>query len=101
MIVYNVTVNVDDDIQEEWVQWMKMVHIPDVLKTGMFSGHKFLKLLNEDTVNPGQTYAVQYFCESLNHLERYLQDFAPALRDDVMNRYQGKFVAFRTFLEEV
>lgn len=101
MIIYNVTVNVEDEIQNEWIQWMKGKHIPDVLRTGMFSGHKFLKLLNEDTVNPGTTYAIQYYCESLDHLERYLQDFAPPLQQEHTERYKGKFVAFRTFLEEL
>lgn len=101
MILYNVTVSVDDEIQHEWIQWMKDSHIPDVMRTGMFSGHKFLRLLNEDTPNPGTTYAVQYYCKSLSHLEKYLQEFAPPLQKEHSNKYNGKFVAFRTFLEEI
>ena len=71
------------------------------MQTGLFTDHRFLRLLNEDTPNPGSTYAVQYYCESLDKLQQYLEHFAPPLQQDHSNRYQGKFVAFRTFLEEI
>ena len=37
MLVYNVTVKVNTDIHEEWLEWMKKTHIPEVLATGYFS----------------------------------------------------------------
>ena len=101
MIIYNVTINVEPEIHDEWFLWMKQTHIPDVLQTGMFSGHKMLKLLNEEPNNTGTTYAVQYYCKDLDDLQRYLEQYAPALRQDSQNKFEGKFVAFRTFLEEV
>jgi len=30
MILYNVTVSIDPEIAEEWLTWMREVHIPDV-----------------------------------------------------------------------
>ena len=36
MYIYNVTVNVSDDVHIEWLKWMKETHIPDVMKTGCF-----------------------------------------------------------------
>jgi hypothetical protein len=33
MIVYNVTVNIDGAVEQEWLKWMKEVHIPEVLAT--------------------------------------------------------------------
>ena len=34
MILYNVTVNIDTDVEEDWIEWMKETHIPEVMKTG-------------------------------------------------------------------
>ncbi|MGB0525960.1 MAG: DUF4286 family protein [Flammeovirgaceae bacterium] len=101
MIIYNVTVNVEKDIQEEWIKWMKEVHIPDMLNTGLFEGHKFLRLLNEEPENTGVTYAVQCFCEDMKKLQLYMAQHAPALQKEHTERYKDKFVAFRTLLEEV
>lgn len=101
MILYNVTINIDKDVQVDWVQWMKESHIPEVLKTGYFTGHKMLRLLNEEGNDTGATYAIQYYCHSLQQLVAYLNGPAPALREKHTKKFEGKFVAFRTFLEEV
>ena len=36
MIIYNVTCSIDSDIVEDWLDWMKKTHIPDILDTGFF-----------------------------------------------------------------
>ena len=101
MIIYNVTVNIEDDIQDEWFTWMKKKHIPDILQTGFFVDYKMLKLLNVESGTTGTTYAVQYYCPNISNLERYLEDFAPALRDDSIARFGDAFIAYHTFFEEV
>lgn len=101
MILYNVTVNVAPGVEEEWISWMKETHIPEVLDTGCFTEHRFLKLLNESPEAQGTTYAIQYIAPGITSLNRYLDQHAPALRKKTMERYQDKCVSFRTFLEEV
>jgi Domain of unknown function (DUF4286) len=101
MILYNVTVNVEASIVADWLQWMQTVHIPAVMKTGIFQSYKLLKLLNEEENNTGVTFAVQYFCETLQDYHQYQNTFAKELQFEHSRRYNGKFVAFRTLLEEV
>jgi len=36
MILYNVTVKIMKPLEAEWLKWMKEVHIPDVINTGLF-----------------------------------------------------------------
>lgn len=100
MIIYNVTVNVEKEIESEWVGWMKQTHIPDVLATGFFHDHRMLRLLNE-TEGEGETYAVQYFTDDLDKLESYMEQEAPRLRDEHFAKFQNRCVSFRTFLETV
>jgi len=99
MIIYNVTVNVDLSIQEDWLQWMRKTHIPDVLNTGLFEKATLNEVLGDS--DDGATYAVQYFCEDMATLEQYQSVFAPALQAEHTARYAGKFGAFRTLLEVV
>lgn len=100
MIIYNVTVNVEKEIEKEWVNWMKETHIPDILATGFFHDHRMLRLLNE-TEGEGETYAVQYFTDDLDKLENYMTQEAPRLRDEHFAKFQNRCVSFRTFLETV
>ena len=99
MIIYNVTVNVDDSIHDAWLKWSREIHIPEVLKTGMFSECRLCRVLNAE--DSGTTYTFQYSCESLEKYERYIREFAQALRNDVTKKFGDKFVAFRTLLEVI
>ena len=96
-VLYHVTVSVDHDIASDWLSWMKSVHIPDVMATGMFLEFRLLKMLSGE--NSGVTYAVQYVCESQEKLNEYQTDHAPALQREHLSRYGEKATAFRTILE--
>lgn len=97
MIIYNVTINIDKDIHEEWLTWMKNVHIPDVMATGCFLENKICKIIGDEET--GINYAIQYTAANLEIYETYKIQHAPALQKDVTEKYPGKFVAFRTLLE--
>ncbi|MCB0581299.1 MAG: DUF4286 family protein [Phaeodactylibacter sp.] len=98
MILYNVTVKVDHDVHDDWLAWMKTVHIPDVLATGLFTGHKLCRLLGVDE-SDGITYAIQYFSPDMEAFQQYQQHHAPRLQKEHTERYEGRYVAFRTLME--
>lgn len=98
-IIYNVTINIEDDIQQEWLAWMKGEHIPEVMKTGCFLENKICRVLvNEES---GTTYSVQYTCNSMEEYKKYLLNHSINLQQNHTDRYAGKFVAFRTLLEVI
>lgn len=100
MLLYNVTVGIDNDVEAEWLQWMKETHIPNVLRTGMFVSHKIYKVLH-DQEDGTTSYSIQYFAETIEHVTQYLEVFAPVLIEEHRKRFHDKHVAFRTLLEEV
>ncbi len=97
MIIYNVTVNIENDVHDEWLGWMKAKHVPDVMATGCFVENKICKVLVEE--EQGITYSFQYTCNSMDDLKEYQRLHAPRLQKEVADRYANKFVAFRTLLE--
>jgi len=99
MIVYSVTVNINDDVHLGWLSWMKNKHIPDVMATGIFSEYRMLKVISRNEGEEGTSYNIQYTCPSMAELHRYQANFAPKLQKETSDKYEGKFVAFRTLLE--
>ncbi len=97
MIIYNVTVNVDESIHNEWLTWIKN-HIPEVLATGRFTEAKLTKVLVEEEKG-GITYAIQYRAKSREELDNYYKFDAEKLRGDGLSRFADKSLAFRTELE--
>ena len=100
MIVYNVTIQIENEVHDDWLEWMKNVHIPEVMNTGMFLENRMLIVLGSEE-SEGKTYSVQYICKSMKEYEQYRNSFAPALQEKHSSRYANKFVAFRTLLEVV
>ena len=99
MILYNVTLNVEASIHDDWLAWMKAIHIPDVMDTGCFLSYKICRLLRQG--EEGTTYSIQYFCKDTKALHYYQVNFAPELQKEHKNRYGDKVVAFRSLLEVV
>lgn len=68
MILYNVTINIDSSVHDEWLEWMKSKHIPDVLATGLFIDNKIFRIITDDN-EEGSTYSIQYYLNSMNDYE--------------------------------
>ena len=97
MIIYNVTVNIDDTIHNEWLNWIKE-HIPQVLATGKFTEAKLTKVLVDEELG-GVTYSVQYRARSRKDLDDYYENDAERLRSEGLKKFANKALAFRTELE--
>jgi hypothetical protein len=98
MIIYNVTVNIDDSVHQQWLTWLKNKHINQVLATGLFSKAKLIKVLVTEEMG-GSTYSVQYYTDSIEKLQDYYQNHAPQLRQEGLQLFGDKMLAFRTELE--
>ncbi|MEM7039335.1 MAG: DUF4286 family protein, partial [Bacteroidota bacterium] len=99
MIIYSVTVSIDEKIEKDWLAWMRVKHIPDVMNTGYFV-EAHLQRLVEPQPEPGlATFNIQYAVQSEADLEAYQRDHAPALQKEHTDRYKDRFVAFRTILQ--
>jgi hypothetical protein len=98
MIIYNVTTQVAHSINDVWVEWMKLKHIPEIMDKGCFIKYQFVKLLDADETE-GATYAVQFYAETKIDYERYIELYAKALREDVLKSWGNKIIAFRSLME--
>ena len=99
MIIYNVTVNIENDVHEEWLKWMKEKHIPDVMKTGCFIDNQLVKVLYVE--DEGHTFSIQYKFLEMADIEKYQKEFAPKLQAEHTAMFKDKYTAFRTLLQIV
>ncbi len=100
MFIYNVTIKVEGSIKDEWLLWLKEEHIPEVIKTGCFTGATILQLLETDDTE-GPTYAIQYRARSKSLYNRYIEKFAGNMRQKSLDKWGNKFIAFRSVMQVV
>ena len=101
MIIYSVTVSVEDAVHDDWFDWMRNIHIPDVIKTGYFSGWQMRELIDPAPQDRTKTYNIQYEMADMDAYLTYQRHHAKALQADHQNRYGERVVAFRTLLKDV
>jgi hypothetical protein len=77
MIIYNVTVSVEESIKQDWLIWMQDLHIPEVMATGFFLKSQINRVIVQG--DSDNTFAIAYTCESMRDLHQYQVKFAPGL----------------------
>lgn len=99
MILYNITYNVEKDIEADWIEWIKSVHIPKIMTTGYFSSVRLFRLLNIE--DDGTTYSIQLMTDTIEKIQDFLDISAHSLAAEHNLRYKNKHVAFQTVLQEL
>jgi len=99
MYIYNVTINIDESVHDEWLSWIQD-HIQEVLATGKFTSAKLTQVLVEEDMG-GVTYSIQYTANTREDLDEYYKVDAPKLRGDGLQKFASKMVSFRTELKVV
>ncbi len=98
MIIYNITVNIDESVHNEWLEWMQTEHIANMIATGKFTSARLVKVLvNEDM--GGVTYSVQYASPDKETLDAYYKENEAALDMEARKRFADKMLTFCTELE--
>ncbi len=100
MIVYNVTIKVDNEVADTWVSWMKSEHMPELMSTGLFIDCRLCRLLEQDEAE-GVTYTAQYSLAAMDQYNDYIEIHAEKMRDKSFKLFGGKFAAFRTVMEVI
>lgn len=94
MIAYEVTVDVDDGLIDRYIEFMRSRHIPEILATGCFTHAEF----NRATET---RFRQRYLADNLADLERYLERFAPALREEYAKHFPAGTKLTREIWEEL
>jgi len=96
MIVYQVNCYVKKEAAERWENYFVEEHLDDVLNTKCFTGYSFRK--GEETKEE-ILFSSEYYCESEEHLKKYNEKYAAALKVDAKSKFDGMFRAERRIYE--
>jgi hypothetical protein len=100
MLIYNITVKVENEILEKWMQWQKQIHIPEMIATGYFYDYRFYELLEHEEED-GKTFVIQFYASSKNDFDNYVENFAEQLRQKSREKWKDHVISFRTLLQNV
>lgn len=100
MLIFNITVKVENQILEEWMQWQKEIYIPEMIATGCFYDHRFYELLEHEEED-GKTFVIQFYANSKSDYDNYIESFAMQLGLKSAEKWNDGVISFRTLLQNV
>lgn len=98
MVVYEVVATVKAERAAEWHAWI-IPHIQEVVDTGCFVTSELEKII--DPPSSDVIFRVRYHSTSMQLIERYLSEHAPALRAAGIERFGEDVKTQRTIAEQL
>lgn len=100
MLIFNTTYLVDSQKILLWMDWIKNIHIPFMLKSGKFSSAQIAKVLYSDNAN-GESFSVQFKVEDMNTLGVWNELYAEQFQNEIKEHFGTDVLTFSTVLEIV
>lgn len=100
MLIYEVNLEVEEDAKFGFAGWLPG-HIDQILKLPGFRGAQwFFRNHQDEDRPPADTvlWTIQYIIDDQKHLDDYLADQAPKLRQEAIDKFGDKFKASRRVL---
>ena len=97
MILYNITVIIDEDIEADWLKWINQYFVPEALSSNLLVSNRLLKVL--DSPNEGRTYCLQFVADTLENYNEFTNIHATALLNTHATEFKNKSVYFSTVME--
>ncbi len=101
MIIYSVTININNSVVSEWLEWMMKIHIPEVMSTGLFVNYRFMKEIIPLPEGSETRFIINYELTDKESYDNYSRNFAPFLQRKHTEKFSGKFTANRTLMEVI
>lgn len=99
MLLFNVTVIIEEDTVDKWLKWMTDIHIPQMMATECFVSNRLLKLL--DSPNEGVTYCVQYIAENESEYDRFKNHHEQLFTAEMYTTFPNKVLSFSSLMQFV
>lgn len=108
MIVYEVNCLIDNDISEEFEEWLP-AHVREMLTLDGFISAETYQIIEDDQLSARETaretarkgtvgISIRYYLKDKNALNNYLENHAESMRKDGKDRFTDQFSAYRRVL---
>lgn len=97
MYIYNITFNIEESVQKEWLTWMYQF-IEKTIVVGNFTSANIHQVMIQEEMG-GVTYAVQFQLPSKETLAQFQQQDLAELQKQLRQLFDSKTVFFSTTLK--
>lgn len=96
-MIYNTTFQVDDEVNDNFLIWIKESYMPEIEKHGALKAPRLCRVLSHR--DDGSSYSLQWEVEDSAALHRWHREQGAKLNEELKKIFKDKVVGFPTLLE--
>lgn len=97
MLIYNTTFQVDDEVNDNFLIWIKESYMPEIEKHGALKAARLCRVLSHR--DDGSCYSLQWEVDDSAALHRWHREQGAKLNEELKKIFKDKVVGFPTLLE--
>lgn len=101
MYTYSLTISLDPEVEQQWLDYMKAEHIPALKACGYFDEIAVHQIVEPEPEDKSVTYNIQLVIGTMEHLRLYMQKEAPRIHGNHDKTFEKKFHAMDALLKNV
>ena len=99
MLIYNTTFQVDDEIHDNFLIWIKECYILEIEKHGALKSPRLCRILSHR--DEGTSFSLQWAVESSGVLHRWHLEQGVKLNEELSKTFKDKAIGFPTLMEVI
>lgn len=99
MFIYNITVLIEEAIEQEWLNYVQSEFISSIMETGFFQSYKLLQVM--DSPNEGLTYCVQFRTNEISLLQSYQNLYSAQIESKQQLTFPNQLVTFSSIMKHI
>jgi hypothetical protein len=100
MIIYNTTFHIEEDIQNDFIEYILQILIPQATKSGLLTSPRFSRIFGEHE-EKGFSYALEFTTESIDKLEKWNKMESATVTTPLIEKFKDKVVGFSTVMQTI
>lgn len=101
MIVFNTTFHVEEEIHEEFVEYMLQHFIPMSTKSGLLTSPRLSRVFGKEEEEAGHSFAMEFQTADLIALEQWNKEESGRVYAPLLERFKEKMVGFSTVMQTI
>lgn len=98
-VIFNTSFIIQEEIETEWIDFMKTQYIPSIRKEKKCKDILFTKVSIDQP--EGKTYSLQLIFDSETAQNQFLELVLPTIGENLIRRYHNKYLFFNSTLTEI
>ncbi|HBG40809.1 MAG TPA: hypothetical protein DDZ96_02150 [Porphyromonadaceae bacterium] len=97
MIVFNTTFHVEEEVHEDFIEYMLQIFIPHSTRSGLLTSPRLARVMGKEE-DEGYSYAMEFTASGIAELDRWNAEESTFIYTPLLHKFKEKIAGFSTVM---